>query len=83
MKVAILGTGKMGRALARELSRSNDVIVGSRGPARAKEAAKRIPGATGSDYGSCRGADAVVAAIPASALGSLTTRFVSRKGGPP
>ena len=45
MKVAVLGgTGKMGRALAKQLARSNDVTIGSRDPARAKEAA-RLSGA--------------------------------------
>lgn len=70
MKVAVLGgTGKMGRAIAQQLSRSNEVIIGSRDPARARESAKGIRGAVGMDYsGACRDADAVVFAIPYSAI---------------
>ena len=73
MKVAVLGgTGKMGGAVATRLADGNSVIVGSRDPARAAEAAKGIPGATGADYeGASREADVVVVAIPDSAVGSM------------
>ena len=73
MKVAVLGgTGKMGKALAKMLSGSNEVIIGSRDPERAREAARGVSGATGMDYaGACREADAVVVAVPASAVGTL------------
>ena len=47
MKVAVLGgTGKMGKALAKMLSGSNEVIIGSRDPERAREAARGVSGAT-------------------------------------
>ena len=70
MKVAVLGgTGKMGSALALRLAKSNGVIIGSRDPARAREAAKGVPGATGMDYaGASREADVVVVAIPNAAV---------------
>ena len=73
MKIAILGgTGKLGMALAGRLAESNKVIIGSRDPARARETAKRIRGATGSDYeGASEEADAVVVAVPASAMGTI------------
>ncbi|MDG7007406.1 MAG: NADPH-dependent F420 reductase [Nitrososphaerota archaeon] len=73
MKIAVLGgTGKMGMALAGKLAGANEVIIGSRDPARAREAAKKIRGATGTDYeGASKEADAVVVAVPASALGTL------------
>jgi NADPH-dependent F420 reductase len=75
MKIAVLGgTGRMGRALARQLARRNQVVIGSRDPARAKETAKMIEGATGADYSSaCRAADATAFAIPYSAIGTAKT----------
>ena len=71
MKVAVLGgTGAMGGAVAKQLSRNNVVVIGSRDPARAEEAAKNIKGATGADYATAtRGAEAAVFAIPYSAIG--------------
>jgi 8-hydroxy-5-deazaflavin:NADPH oxidoreductase len=74
MKVAVLGgTGRMGRAVARQLSKSNDVIIGSRDPARAKQAAKGIRGATGADYAhAAEEAEVVVFAIPYAAIGSAS-----------
>ncbi|MDG6985458.1 MAG: NAD(P)-binding domain-containing protein [Nitrososphaerota archaeon] len=71
MKVAVLGgTGEMGSAIAKQLSRSNQVIIGSRDPARASEAARSIAGAEGLGYlEAVQKADVVVFAIPYSALG--------------
>lgn len=73
MKVAILGgTGKMGKALAGSLSKNNAVIIGSRDPARARNAAQGILGAKGADYATAsRDADVVVAAIPATTVDML------------
>jgi 8-hydroxy-5-deazaflavin:NADPH oxidoreductase len=70
MKVAVLGgTGKMGRGLAKHLSRKNEVIIGSRDSTKAEAAAKDIPGAKGGDYSTASSeADAVVLAIPYEAL---------------
>lgn len=70
MKVAVIGgTGKMGRALAKQLSRNNRVVIGSRDPARARDAAQAIPGVEGADYaGASDGAEAAVFAIPYPAL---------------
>jgi 8-hydroxy-5-deazaflavin:NADPH oxidoreductase len=75
MKIAILGgTGKMGLALAVRLAGANEVIIGSRDPARAREAAKKVPGAMGTDYESAsKEADAVVVTVPASALGTFSS----------
>lgn len=73
MKIAVLGgTGKMGRALAGRLAGGNYVIIGSRDPARAREAAKGIPGASGMDYpGASREADVVVVSVPDSAVETI------------
>jgi len=71
MKVAVIGgSGAMGRALARHLSRGHEVIIGSRDPSRAAAVAAGIGGASGDDYkGASRAADAVVFAIPYEAMG--------------
>jgi NADPH-dependent F420 reductase len=71
VKVAVLGgTGAMGGAVAKQLSKNNVVIIGSRDPARAEEASKSIKGATGADYAAAtREAEAAVFAIPYSAIG--------------
>ncbi|MDA4119283.1 MAG: NAD(P)-binding domain-containing protein [Thaumarchaeota archaeon] len=71
MKVAVLGgTGAMGGAVAKQLSRNNFVVIGSRDPTRAEEAAKGFKGATGADYATAtREAEAAVFAIPYSAIG--------------
>jgi 8-hydroxy-5-deazaflavin:NADPH oxidoreductase len=73
MKIAVLGgTGKMGVALAGRLAGTNEVIIGSRDPARARDAAKKIRGARGMDYESAsKEADAAVVAVPASAMGTI------------
>jgi NADPH-dependent F420 reductase len=71
MKVAVIGgTGAMGRALARHLSRGYEVIIGSRNPSRAAAAAAGIEGASGADYRGASGkAEAVIFAIPYEAMG--------------
>jgi 8-hydroxy-5-deazaflavin:NADPH oxidoreductase len=70
MKVAVLGgTGKMGSALARHLSKKHQVIIGSRDPTRGEVAAKRIPGATGTDYlGAASECDVAIIALPFDAI---------------
>jgi len=72
MKIAVLGgTGSIGGAIAKQLSRKYEIIIGSRDPARAAEAAKRIRGGTGADYATAsRQAGAVVFSLPYSALGT-------------
>jgi len=73
MKVAVIGgTGAIGKALARHLSREYEVIIGSRDPSRAVEAAAAIRGASGSDYeGASRASDVVIFAIPYEAMDLL------------
>lgn len=74
MIVGILGgTGKMGLALAKQLSKKNEVIIGSRDPGRGTEAAKKVPGASGGGYASTsRKADVVIVCVPYSALAGVT-----------
>ena len=74
MKVAVIGgTGRMGRALAKQLSRHNKVIIGSRDAARAQIAAEGIGDAVGMDYeGASMEADAALFAVPYSAIGEAS-----------
>jgi hypothetical protein len=71
MKVAVIGgTGAMGKALAKHLSREYEVIIGSRDPSRAAAAAAGMGQASGADYrGASSAADAVILAIPYEAMG--------------
>jgi NADPH-dependent F420 reductase len=73
MKVAVIGgTGKMGLAMAKQLSKKHEVIIGSRDPGRASEAAKGIAGASGADYhGAAEAADVVIVSIPYEAMALL------------
>ena len=62
----------MGSALARQLAKSHEVIIGSRDPAKAREAAKGIRGARGTDYQTAsKEADSAVVSLPYSAIGAL------------
>jgi 8-hydroxy-5-deazaflavin:NADPH oxidoreductase len=73
VKVAIIGgTGKMGSAIAKQLSKNHQVILGSRDPARAKSAAEGIEGTTGADYATAaRECEVAVIAIPYSGMGAM------------
>lgn len=73
MKVAIIGgTGRMGRALAKHLAKNNQVIIGSRDPGKARQVAKGIAGAKGSDYvQASMEADAAIISIPYSSIRSI------------
>ena len=70
MKVAVLGgTGSVGWGIAKQLAKKHQVIIGSRDPARANEAAQRIAGARGSDYAAAaKEAEVVVIAFPYEAM---------------
>jgi len=71
VKVAIIGgTGKMGVGLAQQLSKSHSVLIASRDPARASDAANMIPGAKGTDYSTAASeCDVAIIALPYSAIG--------------
>jgi 8-hydroxy-5-deazaflavin:NADPH oxidoreductase len=71
----------MGLALASQLSKNHEVIIGSRDPARAREAAKGVKGASGSDYeGAARAADAVMVSVPYEAMAPLSGLAEAVKG---
>jgi NADPH-dependent F420 reductase len=69
MKVAVLGgTGSFGRALAARLVAVGDeVVIGSRDAARAREAAAEIGAAGAANEDAVRGADLAVLAVKADA----------------
>ena len=82
MKIAVIGgTGKMGLAVAKQLSKNHEVIIGSRDPARAREAAKGVSGAHGADYlGAAKAADVVVVSVPYEAMAPLSALADAVKG---
>ncbi len=62
----------MGLAIAKRLSKNHEVIIGSRDPDRAEQAAKEVKGAVGTDYHvACKMADVIVFSIPYSAVESM------------
>lgn len=75
MKIAIIGgTGKMGAALAAQLSKRHEVYIGSRDPAKAERAAAGISGARPGDEMTVSAAcDVAILAIPYEAVGRLGT----------
>ena len=73
MKVAVLGTGRMGRGLAKAFARAgHEVVIGSRDPGRAKALAEEVNEAVGRDAArpasgyadAVSKADLVVIAVP-------------------
>jgi 8-hydroxy-5-deazaflavin:NADPH oxidoreductase len=69
MKIAIIGTGKMGRGFASALSPQHEVILGSRDPQRAAKVV-RVTGAAGatSYEEASLAADIVILAVPWRAI---------------
>jgi 8-hydroxy-5-deazaflavin:NADPH oxidoreductase len=82
VKIAIIGgTGKMGLAVANQLKGNHEVIIGSRDPARAREAAKGVSGASGTDYeGAAMAAEVVIVAVPYEAMAPLSGLAAAAKG---
>jgi 8-hydroxy-5-deazaflavin:NADPH oxidoreductase len=72
VKISVLGTGNMGKALAKQLAAhvKNEIIWGSRNPAAAAELAKVFPSKNMviSTYEEALKADIIIAALPAAAL---------------
>jgi NADPH-dependent F420 reductase len=66
MRIAIIGTGRMGTNLGQAWARSDhEVVLGSRRPAEREEALERVPGARlVSQAQALEGADVVVLAMP-------------------
>ena len=69
MKVAIIGTGKMGRGFATALAPRHEVTVGSRDPDRARKTAAATGAARGTTYAeAAAGAEVVILTVPWEAI---------------
>jgi NADPH-dependent F420 reductase len=69
VKVAIIGTGRMGRGFATALAPKHQVIVGSRDPDRARKVASATGAARGATYAEAAAdAEVVILAVPWPAI---------------
>jgi 8-hydroxy-5-deazaflavin:NADPH oxidoreductase len=69
MRIAIIGTGKMGRGFAEALAPGHQVVVGSRDPERARAVATKTGATGGASYAeAATDADVVILAVPWSAM---------------
>jgi 8-hydroxy-5-deazaflavin:NADPH oxidoreductase len=69
MRIAIIGTGKMGLGFAAALGPEHDVTVGSRDPDRARKKVARAGGPSCATYAdAAAGADVVILAVPWRAM---------------
>ena len=69
MKIAVIGTGKMGRGFAGALSSRHKVVFGSRDPARAAKVVRATGAAGAASYAeAASGADIVILAVPWKAM---------------
>ena len=69
MKVAIIGTGKMGRGFATALAPRHEVTVGSRDPDRARKTAAATGATRGTTYAeAAAGAEVVILTVPWEAI---------------
>ena len=69
MKVAIIGTGRMGKGFASALVPRHEVTLGSRDPARAGRAAAATGAARGATYAdAAAGAEVVILTVPWDAI---------------
>jgi 8-hydroxy-5-deazaflavin:NADPH oxidoreductase len=69
MRIAIIGTGKMGRGFAAALAPKHDVVIGSRDPEKAAAIASKIGAAGGATYAAASvNADVVVLTVPWHAM---------------
>jgi 8-hydroxy-5-deazaflavin:NADPH oxidoreductase len=69
VKVAVIGTGRMGRGFATALAATHEVTVGSRDPDRARKAASATGAARGATYAEAAAdAEVVILAVPWRAM---------------
>jgi NADPH-dependent F420 reductase len=69
VKVAIIGTGRMGRGFATALAPTHEVTVGSRDPDRARKAAAKTGAARGATYAEAAAdAEVVILTVPWAAM---------------
>jgi len=69
VKVAVIGTGRMGRGFATALAPKHEVTVGSRDPDRARKAASATGAARGASYAEAAAdAEVVILTVPWGAI---------------
>jgi 8-hydroxy-5-deazaflavin:NADPH oxidoreductase len=69
VRIAIIGTGKMGRGFAQALAPTHEVVVGSRDPDRAAATASRTGAAGGATYAdAAANADVLILTVPWTAM---------------
>jgi 8-hydroxy-5-deazaflavin:NADPH oxidoreductase len=69
VKVAIIGTGRMGRGFATALAPKHEVTVGSRDPKRARQTASKTGAARGATYAQAAAdAEVVILTVPWAAM---------------
>ena len=69
VKVAIIGTGRMGRGFATGLAPKHEVTVGARDPNRARQAASATGATRGASYaGAAADAEVVILTVPWDAI---------------
>jgi hypothetical protein len=81
LRIAIIGTGKMGRGFATALAGRHEVVVGSRDPARARATASKAGAAGSSTYADAAvGADVVILTVPWKAMDETLLRLGELRG---
>ena len=81
MKVAIIGTGKMGKGFAQALAPKHEVIVGSRDLERARSTASKVGAARGATYtDAATDADVVILTVPWEAMDETLPQLGDLKG---
>jgi NADPH-dependent F420 reductase len=69
VKIAVIGTGKMGRGFAAALSAKHEVVFGSRDPTRAVKVARATGAAAATTYEeAASGANIIILAVPWKAM---------------
>jgi NADPH-dependent F420 reductase len=69
VRIAIIGTGKMGRGFAQALAPTHEVVVGSRDPDRAAATATKTGATRGATYADAAGnAEVVILTVPWNAM---------------
>jgi 8-hydroxy-5-deazaflavin:NADPH oxidoreductase len=81
VKVAVIGTGRMGRGFATALAPSHEVTVGSRDPGRAVKAASATGAARGASYAEAAAdAEVVILAVPWRAMDETLAQLGDLEG---
>jgi 8-hydroxy-5-deazaflavin:NADPH oxidoreductase len=74
--ISVIGLGNMARALAaRALAGGNDVEIIGRDPARAKELASTLGGATAGTTGTAPAGDIVILAVPYASAAQIVSEY--------